>query len=71
MMCVRVTLLSLSELSLGLDAERVIPIFVSEPLRVDESEAPAEPSVTELSALRKDVLQEPGASVAEVRTDSP
>lgn len=68
-----VTLLSDSELSLGLDAERVMPSLVSGPLRASpvESEAPEEPSVTELSALRRDVLQETGASVDDVRTGSP
>ncbi len=62
---INVTLLSDSELSLGLDAERVIPSLVSGSLRASAagSEAPAEPRVTELPALRKDVLQDPGASV--------
>lgn len=58
---------SASELSRGLEAERVMP----RPRRLSESllgswwasPSPAEPRVTELPAFLREVLQEPGASV--------
>lgn len=58
--------MSASELRRGLEAERVIPRTDSGGLLVSwlESDTPAEPRVTELPAFRRDVLQEPGASVA-------
>lgn len=60
------TLVSASELRRGLEAERVIPRPVSRGLLASwlESASPAEPRVTELPAFLRDVLQEPGASVA-------
>lgn len=67
-----VTLVSVSELSLGLEAERVMPAVLSEPRRVSlaASEGPEEPRVTELPAFRRDVLHNPGASFPAARTGS-
>ncbi len=58
--------MSASELRRGLEAERVMPRTVSGALLGSwlESDSPAEPRVTELPAFLRDVLQEPGASVA-------
>lgn len=60
------TLVSASELRRGLEAERVIPKPDSAGLLGSwlDSASPAEPRVTELPAFLKDVLQDPGASVA-------
>lgn len=60
------TLVSASELRRGLEAERVIPKPDSAGLLGSwlVSDSPAEPRVTELPAFLKDVLQDPGASVA-------
>lgn len=60
------TLVSASELRRGLEAERLIPSLDSVDLLGSwmESESPAEPSVTELPAFLRDVLHEPGDSVA-------
>lgn len=60
------TFVSASELRRGLEAERVIPRPDSAGLLGSwlDSDNPAEPRVTELPAFLKDVLQEPGASVA-------
>lgn len=57
----------MSELSLGLEAERDMPMLeaFSVPRRfsVGASDTPEVPSVAELPALRRDVLHEPGASL--------
>lgn len=60
------TFVSASELRRGLEAERVIPRPGSVGLTGSwmDSDSPAEPRVTELPAFLKDVLQDPGASVA-------
>lgn len=60
------TLASASELRRGLEAERVIPGPGSAGLPGSwwESESPAESRATELPAFLRDVLHEPGASVA-------
>lgn len=69
-----VTFASVSELNLGLEAERDIPMLeVFSLLRgfsVAASDTPEVPSVTELPALRRDVLHEPGASLAAGRVGS-
>lgn len=58
--------MSASELRRGLEAERLIPSPDSVALLGSwtESESPAEPRVTELPAFLRDVLHEPGDSVA-------
>lgn len=55
-----------SELRRGLEAERLIlsPDSVALLGSWMESESPAEPRVTELPAFLRDVLHEPGDSVA-------
>lgn len=60
------SLVSASELRRGLEAERVMPSPDSAGLLVSwlASDRPAEPRVTELPAFLRDVLHEPGASVA-------
>lgn len=60
------TLVSVSELRRGLEAERVMPKTVSAGLLVSwvESDRPAEPKVTELPAFLKEVLHEPGAGAS-------
>lgn len=69
-----VTFVSVSELSLGLEAERDIPTLevfsVLRGFSVAASDAPEVPSVTELLALRRDVLHDPGASLTAGRVGS-
>lgn len=72
--CMGVTFVSVSELSLGLEAERDIPTLevfsVPRGFSVAASDTPEVPNVTELPALRRDVLHEPGASLAAGRVGS-
>lgn len=69
-----VTFVSASELSLGLEAERDIPLLevlsVPRGFSVAASDTPEFPRVTELPALRRDVLHEPGASLTAGRVTS-
>lgn len=64
----------MSELSLGLEAERDIPMLevfsVARRFSVAVSDAPEFPNVTELPALRRDVLHDPGASLTAGRDGS-
>lgn len=68
------SLVSVSELSLGLEAERDIPMLevfsVARGFSVGASDIPEDPRVTELPALRRDVLHEPGASLTAGRVGS-
>lgn len=66
--------MSMSELSLGLEAERDIPLLevfsLPRGFSVVVSDTPEFPNVTELPALRRDVLHEPGASLTAGRVGS-
>lgn len=66
--------MSVSELSLGLEAERDMPMLevfsVPRGFSVGASDTPEVPNVTELPALRRDVLHEPGASLTAGRVGS-